>query len=278
MAHFHHRHTAMNSRSATAAFDNGMLREPVLWKLLLLIAISYLVWSEKLSIVLDLSPAVSQEQVASGGQKIKASLLPEFLSVHSKPVKKQEKSPLYGITLPDGSTGNITYVVDPGYAARHDVGEDIVRTSVANCKEYVQRFAPVAVAEMRKYGIPASIILAQGLLESDAGQSKLAQKTNNHFGMKCFSSRCKKGHCMNFSDDSHKDFFVKYGNTWGSYRAHSQFLKNSKRYAQLFDLDSADYKSWARGLAKAGYATDKKYAEKLITLINNLQLNKYDRM
>ncbi len=277
MAHLHHTHTAMNSRSATAAFDGSMLREPVLWKLLLLIGVSYLVWSEKLSIVLDLSPTVTPEQVEAGGQKIKASLLPDFLSIYSKTEKKKEKLPRYGVTLAAGAQGNLTFAIDPGYANRHDVDPGAVNAAMANCIDYVERFAPVAVAEMRKYGIPASITLAQGLLESDAGQSKLARSTNNHFGMKCFSNRCKKGHCANFSDDSHKDFFVRYGNTWGSYRAHSQFLKNSKRYAHLFDLNDTDYRAWAHGLAKAGYATDKRYADKLITIINNLQLARYDR-
>lgn len=277
MAHFHHSHTAMNSRSAAAAFDGGLLREPVLWKLLLLIGVTYLVWSEKLSIVLDLGPTVSREQVEAGGHKVKASLLPEFLSLYPKPVQKKQKQARLGVPLPEGAKGNTTFVIDPGYADRYGVEEETAQAASANCEEYVARFSPVAVAEMHKYGIPASVILAQGLLESDAGQSQLAKRTNNHFGMKCFSKRCRKGHCLNFSDDSHKDFFVKYGNSWGSYRAHSQFLKNSKRYTHLFDLDSSDYRAWAHGLAKAGYATDKKYADKLIALINNLQLYRYDK-
>jgi flagellum-specific peptidoglycan hydrolase FlgJ len=151
-----------------------------------------------------------------------------------------------------------------------------VRQGLSACQTYIQRFAPVAQAEMRKYGIPASIILAQALLESNAGQSKLTQKTNNHFGMKCFSKNCRKGHCSNFTDDSHKDFFLSYGNAWASYRDHSNFLKNNKRYRKLFTNEATDYKSWARGLAKAGYATDKLYANKLIALIETLELDQYD--
>ena len=142
--------------------------------------------------------------------------------------------------------------------------------------KYVERFAKVAQSEMDKYGIPASITLAQGLLESNVGESKLAVRNNNHFGIKCFSKRCKKGHCTNFTDDSHKDFFRKYKSTWESYRAHSQLLKNGKRYSSLFKLRSSDYKGWAKGLKKAGYATDKYYAEKLINLIEDLDLDKYD--
>ena len=141
---------------------------------------------------------------------------------------------------------------------------------------YVERFAEVAQKEMKRYGIPASITLAQGLLESNVGESKLARKNKNHFGIKCFSKSCKKGHCTNFTDDSHKDFFRKYTSTWDSYRAHSLLLKNNKRYAKLFKLDKHDYKQWAIGLKKAGYATDKQYAEKIINLIKDLKLYKFD--
>lgn len=141
---------------------------------------------------------------------------------------------------------------------------------------YVERFAEVAQKEMKRYGIPASITLAQGLLESNVGESRLARKNKNHFGIKCFSRSCKKGHCTNFTDDSHKDFFRKYTSTWDSYRAHSLLLKNNKRYEKLFKLDKHDYKQWAIGLKKAGYATDKQYAEKIINLIKDLKLYKYD--
>ena len=145
-----------------------------------------------------------------------------------------------------------------------------------NAPDYVQRFAPVAQAEMHKFGIPASIILAQALLESEAGNSELAVEANNHFGIKCFSKKCKQGHCMNASDDSHKDFFVKYSNAWSSFRAHSKFLKATPRYAALFKKQ--DYRSWAKGLAAAGYATDKHYGEKLIQIVETLNLDKYDQI
>lgn len=138
---------------------------------------------------------------------------------------------------------------------------------------YVKRFAKVAQGEMHKYGIPASITLAQGLLESNAGKSPLANKYNNHFGIKCFSKKCKKGHCSNFSDDSHKDFFRNYPTAWESYRAHSEFLQR-KRYQHL--LKASDYKIWAHGLVKAGYATDQQYGHKLIRLIEELELYRYD--
>jgi len=137
---------------------------------------------------------------------------------------------------------------------------------------YIKRFAKIAQQEMHKYGIPASITLAQGLLESNAGSSTLVSTTNNHFGIKCFSKNCKKGHCSNFSDDSHKDFFRVFDTAWASYRAHSELLQ-SKRYRHL---KNTTYQNWAKGLVKAGYATDPKYGEKLIGLIEQLDLYKYD--
>ncbi len=140
---------------------------------------------------------------------------------------------------------------------------------------YVKRFTKLAQTEMEKFGIPASIILAQGLLESDAGESRLALENNNHFGMKCFSRTCKKGHCSNYTDDSHKDFFRIYKSDWESYRAHSHLLQ-ADRYRHLYQLGKKDYKGWAMGLKKAGYATDKYYGEKLINLIEDLKLHQYD--
>ena len=140
---------------------------------------------------------------------------------------------------------------------------------------YVGKYADVAVREMKEYGIPASITLAQGLIETNAGASSLATKNKNHFGMKCFSKKCKKGHCSNFSDDTHKDFFRIYKNAWESYRSHSELLAG-KRYKHLKKLGTKNYKDWAVGLRKAGYATDKRYHNKLIQLIEDLHLYKYD--
>jgi len=140
---------------------------------------------------------------------------------------------------------------------------------------YVKRFKDVARSEMNKYGIPASITLAQGLIESNAGESRLSRENNNHFGMKCFSKSCKKGHCANFTDDSHKDFFRKYATCWESFRAHSVLL-SGKRYKGLRKYGK-DYKQWSHGLKKAGYATDPRYAEKLIHIIEELNLQQFDR-
>ena len=153
---------------------------------------------------------------------------------------------------------------------------NIVKTKEEKIKQYVERFAKTAMSEQQKFGIPASITLAQAILESGVGESKLATKNNNHFGIKCFSKSCKKGHCSNFTDDTHKDFCRKYETAWESFRAHSQLLQKD-RYKGLYELKLGDYKGWARGLRKAGYATDPNYAEKLIYYIEFLNLTQYDK-
>ena len=140
---------------------------------------------------------------------------------------------------------------------------------------YIARFGKIATEEMRRYGIPASICMAQGLVESRYGTSTLAVRNNNHFGMKCFSRKCKKGHCSNFSDDHHKDFFRIYTNPWESWRAHSQMLA-SGRYARLKKY-GRDYRKWAYGLEQLGYATDRSYAEKLIGVVEQFNLQRFDR-
>lgn len=171
---------------------------------------------------------------------------------------------------------NIAFVMNPTYAKRHRISPEVVAEKRKIVDNYIKRFAPVAKVEMENYRIPASITLAQGLLESDAGGSRLASQNNNHFGIKCFSRTCKKGHCANFTDDSHKDFFRKYGSAWESYRSHSLFLQKN-RYKHLLNFAPSDYENWAKGLQKAGYATDKRYADKLINLIRTLNLQEFDK-
>ncbi|MCC6413244.1 MAG: glucosaminidase domain-containing protein [Saprospiraceae bacterium] len=142
-------------------------------------------------------------------------------------------------------------------------------------EDYIRRYNNIARIEMEKFGIPASISLAQGLVESRAGTSTLARKNNNHFGIKCFSRNCPGGHCSNHNDDHHKDFFRIFGNPWESWRAHSNMLA-SGRYAKL-KKHGNDYRKWAYGLKSVGYATDGNYAEKLIGIIERYELYKYDR-
>lgn len=142
-------------------------------------------------------------------------------------------------------------------------------------KSYIRRFKDVAQTESRKFGIPASIKMAQALVESNAGRSGLSTKNNNHFGIKCFSKNCRKGHCSNFNDDHHKDFFRKYTSAWESWRAHSKFL-TSKRYKSL-KKNGNDYRAWASGLKELGYATDPNYPQKLIKKIEQYQLYLLDQ-
>lgn len=142
-------------------------------------------------------------------------------------------------------------------------------------EEYIERYSPLAVEQMRVHKIPASITLAQGLLESGAGYSELARKSNNHFGIKCGGRW--NGPSVRHDDDARQECFRAYGNPVESYEDHSLFLKRGARYAFLFDLDITDYKGWARGLKKAGYATDPSYANRLITIIEDYELYKYDR-
>lgn len=139
---------------------------------------------------------------------------------------------------------------------------------------YIEQFKGVAIEEMNAYGIPASITLAQGILESSSGNSPLAKYANNHFGIKCTSDW--KGKAYYKDDDQHNDCFRVYKDAKESFKDHSTFLKR-KRYSFLFELDKNDYKNWALGLKTAGYATNPKYPDLLINLIEKYKLNQYDQ-
>ena len=139
---------------------------------------------------------------------------------------------------------------------------------------YIEKFKSVAMEEMNAYGIPASITLAQGISESGSGNSSLARYANNHFGIKCTSDW--KGKAYYKDDDQNNDCFRVYKDSRESYKDHSEFLKR-KRYAFLFELDKNDYKNWALGLKTAGYATNPKYPEMLIGIIEKYKLYQYDQ-
>ncbi|GAB6010862.1 glucosaminidase domain-containing protein [Viscerimonas tarda] len=141
-------------------------------------------------------------------------------------------------------------------------------------EEYVRNHKDMAIKHMDKYKIPASITLGQGLLESGAGKGDLVVRANNHFGIKCGGDW--KGPSVRAKDDGPNDCFRKYGKTEDSFEDHSLFLSGKTRYIALFTLEITDYKGWARGLQKAGYATDKAYANKLIKLIEDYELYRYD--
>lgn len=153
-------------------------------------------------------------------------------------------------------------------------------------ERYIEKYKDIAIIEMQRAGIPASIKLGQALLESDAGRSDLARKANNHFGIKC--SNDWDGKTFDKKDDEYNDqgehiesCFRVYDNAEASYRAHSEFLHNPKkqfRYGQLFELDPTDYKGWAEGLRKAGYATSPSYSKRLVKVIEQYKLYKYDYM
>jgi len=140
-------------------------------------------------------------------------------------------------------------------------------------EDYIERYSSLAVEHQDAYGIPASITLAQGLLESAAGQSALATRGNNHFGIKCHKEW--KGKTMLRDDDAHNECFRVYNTPEESFDDHSRFLRRG-RYRRLFDLDVTDYQSWARGLRECGYATDPNYAARLITIIERYSLYTFD--
>lgn len=141
-------------------------------------------------------------------------------------------------------------------------------------QEYIEEYHKTAIREMREHGVPASITLAQGILESGSGRSYLAQEANNHFGIKCH--RDWDGPSVTKDDDARDECFRKYRDADESFRDHSLFLKHRARYADLFKESPTDYKAWARGLKKAGYATHRRYDKLLIDLIERYKLHKYD--
>lgn len=141
-------------------------------------------------------------------------------------------------------------------------------------EKYIDTYKAIAQQEMRLYHIPASITLAQGILESGSGHGRLSVKANNHFGIKCHKWTGKK---IYHDDDRKQECFRKYKDAKYSFRDHSLFLTERKRYAKLFELKQEDYKGWAKGLRAAGYATDRKYPQKLISLIERYKLYEYDK-
>jgi len=142
-------------------------------------------------------------------------------------------------------------------------------------EEYIEKYKEIAIKKMKEFHIPASITLAQGVLESGSGNSRLARKANNHFGIKCHKDWHGKKFYMN--DDEKHECFRKYPKAADSYRDHSKFLTQRGRYSFLFDYDITDYKKWAYGLKKAGYATNPRYPQLLIKIIEKYHLYQYDK-
>ena len=154
-----------------------------------------------------------------------------------------------------------------------------IRRTMSKASDYVDKYAEAAMEQMRKYGIPASVTLAQGILESASGQSELSRKGTNHFGIKASSKWLENGgRYLVYTDDKPNEKFCQYASVADSYEHHSLFLKGNKRYSNLFDLSPDDYVGWTRGLQEDGYATSKQYATSLQSLIRQNGLDKYDRM
>lgn len=151
---------------------------------------------------------------------------------------------------------------------------DAVAQSRQTREEYVDKYKHIAIEHMERYGIPASITLAQGILESDSGNSNLARRSNNHFGIKCKSDW--KGDRVYHDDDARGECFRKYDTVEESYEDHAEFLDQSPRYDSLFAYSSSDYRSWARGLKAAGYATAPDYAQRLVRIIEDNKLYLFD--
>jgi LysM repeat protein len=154
------------------------------------------------------------------------------------------------------------------------IAAPILSISQISRQDYIQRYQVLAIEEMNRSGIPASITIAQGCLESANGNSELSRKSNNHFGIKCKSNW--KGKKVYYDDDAKNECFRKYKTVEDSYIDHTNFLMNNPRYGSLFKLKTTNYKGWAHGLKKAGYATAKDYARKLIRIIEENKLHRLD--
>ncbi|WP_396197826.1 glucosaminidase domain-containing protein [Flavobacterium sp.] len=182
----------------------------------------------------------------------------------------------------EATTAKAVIVQTPNHSAQDKkngteidlVATSNVRTYEEEIKLYITNFNEIAKQNMKLHGVPASITLAQGILESGAGKGKLALSANNHFGIKCHKGWT--GDSVKHDDDAEQECFRKYEQPQESYKDHSLFLTSRPRYASLFKLDKGDYQSWAKGLKAAGYATDVKYPDKLIGLIERFELYKFD--
>jgi flagellum-specific peptidoglycan hydrolase FlgJ len=200
---------------------------------------------------------------------IRRILSPRFSSAHHFSLYSQQYSPLmrrlYILCL-------LLLVVFSSCHRKLHRQQRAARNKITT-EEYIATYKKIARKEMKRNGIPASITLAQGILESGSGNSELARRARNHFGIKCTSDW--QGKTYHVDDDRPNECFRRYRHVEHSFHDHSEFLKK-KRYSQLFELDRDDYKGWAKGLKRAGYATNPKYPQLLINLIEKHKLYKYD--
>ncbi|WP_026730460.1 glucosaminidase domain-containing protein [Flavobacterium denitrificans] len=210
-----------------------------------------------LLVILVLASCSSSKPVIATTKKVAATQA-KTASVKKSPVAKP-----IGKNYP--STNNTTEVIQ-------STSKTVVTSDLIN--NYIFQFKDIAMGNMKTYGIPASIILAQGILESGAGKGDLALEANNHFGIKCHKDWL--GESVRHDDDSAQECFRKYPHASESYRDHALFLVGKKRYESLFTYEKDDYKAWAKGLRACGYATDPNYPDKLISYIERYNLHQYD--
>ena len=170
---------------------------------------------------------------------------------------------------------DLQFLLEPDYATRHQLPRDLVDAKLDACRAYVTRFAKTAIAEKARYNVPVAIKLAQGLLESENGKNPLAVAANNHFALPCGISPDATG-CLPAQRYGHTAEFQRFDAPWNSFRMHSLLL-NSDQYSHLLRLPAKDYKAWARGLQMAGYSPDPNYADKLVKVIEGLELFLFDR-
>ncbi len=188
--------------------------------------------------------------------------------------KRTANSKKYRISTKNAMANPGNYNTSGMYPMPEDTGRFVV-IPIVSIEDYIDTFAEISQLEMKAYGIPASITLAQGILESGFGRGALTLKTNNHFGIKCHTGW--DGPYALHDDDERGECFRKYNHPMYSFRDHSIFLTSRSRYAPLFRLKKDDYKGWAHGLKAAGYATDRRYPSKLISFIERYQLHEYDK-
>lgn len=210
-----------------------------------------------LAVVLALASCSSSKPAIATTKKAAA--------VQTRTASTKRNTPAKPIAKNYPSTNNTTEVIQ-------STSKTVVTSDLIN--NYVLQYKDIAMVNMQKYGIPASIILAQGILESGAGRGDLAIEANNHFGIKCH--RDWLGESVRHDDDSSQECFRKYPEAAESYRDHALFLVGKKRYATLFTYEKDDYKAWSKGLRAAGYATDPNYPDKLISYIERYNLHQYD--
>ena len=206
--------------------------------------------------------------ISCGGSKIRTTTTKKNTSTKSYPVTK--KTP--PIAKPTEKPVVQTETKSSGSEVL--VATSKVKATTEDVKKYILDFKETAKNNMKTHGVPASITMAQGILESGAGFGDLAKQANNHFGIKCHTGWT--GESVKYDDDAEQECFRKYVDPAESYKDHSLFLTSRKRYESLFKLDKGDYEGWANGLKQAGYATDTLYPSKLIGIIERYELYKFD--